>query len=166
MFLISSMTWSTTVPSAFALGAVVVVVQLLGSCALPQPSSLVKFLPAVGNALPPAVGPIFLAVVALVSFANSVNRPWCLPVDCCSRFTYVSSTSPPAVAERCSVTICVRALASPLASASNSRERQTHTTFAVWCFGFGKVLADSTSCPLVHVLTHMLHSRAVRGLVD
>ena len=54
---------------------------------------------------------------------------------------------------------CVRSPASLLASASDSlRERRTHTIFAVCGLGFGKVLADSTSCSLVHVLTHVLFS--------
>ena len=51
---------------------------------------------------------------------------------------------------------CVHFPASLLASASVSlRERRTHTTCAMRGLGFVKVLAVSTSCSLVHVLTYV-----------
>ena len=99
------------------------------SVCVPQPSFLMRFLPAVGYALSPAVGPLFPAAVALFTSCRSapLYQQWVrsflffcgyrqpsiwsvLPVDCCSRFTCASSASPLAVAERCSVTYHVTRL--------------------------------------------------------
>ena len=52
-----------------------------------------------------------------------------------------------------------RSPASLLASASVSpSERRTHTVFAVWCLGLSRACIVSTSCPSVHVLTHVFSS--------
>ena len=98
-FLISPMTWGTTVPSAFVLRAVIVVVQLLGSCGLFAAAVVHHEVLACGYYRSPAAGSLLStrSGSALVcSFAVTVNHP----SGRCFLWTAVLLS----VAERCSVT--------------------------------------------------------------